>query len=212
MISKKNMGFIFNQSSSFDAPATSYFFKYYDLMLQSYGLRGIAARSRSIIGWVANEAGSKNDSTQLSHIIEFLKATGIKEKEEYIALAGVKYKQGIFTREKNKWISYADAALSYVKKFGTHDHFTGYEAASYLYYYTDDKESLKKATRLIEREIAVDASYDNILLRAKLFHKMGDENKAISYANRAIDIAGEKKEDNSDAKDLLKEIKESGKK
>ncbi|RZK88282.1 MAG: hypothetical protein EOO62_37880 [Hymenobacter sp.] len=67
----------------------------------------------------------------------------------------------------------------------------------------DDKLLLKKADQLIQQAIAVDASYTNLLTRAELLHKLGDNAQAAAVAKQAIAAASKTNEHTEEATELL---------
>ena len=189
-----------------ETPVAQYYFKHLQSLIRLIGEKEISKTSLGIIDFAATHAGMKKDTSEMNRIQSLIKNTGQKNKEQFKAFAEIKYRLAVFIQGKKEWKSYANAVLSYSRRYALQDNFTLREAATYLYYYTNQPEALQAAMQIIDRAILAKNSYDNVLVQAKLFHKQGDSKKALIAANNAIKLALIKSENTDEAKELISQI------
>ncbi|MFT3700886.1 MAG: thioredoxin family protein [Agriterribacter sp.] len=210
--SKKNLEYIFNHATTINAPATKY---YFDVQKPLSGLLGgetIKQQNTIIIGNAANEAGYKNNGDQLRQVKSMLRNVDKNDLNQLSLLADVKYSMGSFQKDNQRWKPYADAAFLYGSRYASKDYTKVlYEAATYLFYFTNSKESLQKGVQIINVAIAANNTYYNLFTKARLLHKLGQPKTALATAQSAIKTATPN-DDTQDAKDLIEEIKKSGEK
>ena len=124
-----------------------------------------------------------------------------------MAFANFKYLLGNFRIRKKEWKPYAEAALIYGSKYAGNDNFALRESAAYLYYFANNAEAFELASQVMDQAIAPNKSYDNLLLKAKILHKLGHDQQALIAADEAVRIAAVKAEDGAEAITLEKEIR-----
>jgi tetratricopeptide (TPR) repeat protein len=123
------------------------------------------------------------------------------------ALADVKFAMGIFIKDKSKWDQYAGATSGYARSYINNDTYTIYEAATYLFTFGNDPKILPAITKLMEQVVTVNKTYDHYLLLAKIYYKMGQQDKAAAQADKAIASGIDKGVNTDDAEALLAEAR-----
>jgi thioredoxin-related protein len=116
-----------------------------------------------------------------------------------------KYRMSYF-RMKGDREKYADAAITYFKKYNKSAEELG-EAANTFFEQIEDKKLLKKALDWSKKAVKIDNSYFNNLTLANIHQSLDKKSKAIKAAQKAIDIAKKNGETYGEAEELLKSLK-----
>lgn len=204
----KNQAYIFEASTAFESPVTRYFLTHGSAFVPRYGATKVRHKTRQIIWWQAQQIAEKSNTAALAALQTAIGQLMPSEAAQWQALADVIYLLG---QPKRDWPKYADTALAYGRKYAAQDPETSYEAATYIKVFVADKLLLKKADQLIQQAIAVETSYDNLLLRAELLHKIGDNTQAATVVKQAIEAAGKNQEHTEGAMELLASLAPSQK-
>ena len=165
-----------------------------------YGEAKVTSKTQQIIAWEAQRIAQKSDVTSFAALQTTIGKLMPTEAVQWKAIANLNYLLGQHERD---WPKYVDAALAYGRQYAAQDSRTLYEAAVYLNGFVDDKLLLKKADQIIRQAIAVDNSYFNLLIRAQLLHKLGDNSQATAVAKQAIAVANKTNEHTEEAVELL---------
>ena len=200
LASPKNQAYIFEARTAFESPVTQYFLSHKAAFKAHFGADEVSRKTRSIITREIGPVATKNDLGALNALQATIGRMMPSEAAQWQAMANVSYLLG--QRPRN-WPKYTDAALAYGRQYAAQDSRTLYEAAVYLNAFVDDKLLLKKADQIIQQAIAVNASYDNLLTRAELLHKLGDNAQAATVAKQAIAAASKTSEHTEGATELL---------
>lgn len=198
--SPKNQAYVFEASTAFESPVTQYFLSHRAAFAARYGTAEVGRKTQRVISWEAMQAAQESDAAALDALQTTIGKLMPSEAAQWQASANLSYLLG--QRERN-WPKYADAALAYGRQYAAQNSRPLYEATVYLKGFVDDKTLLKKADQLIQQAIAVDASYTNLLLRAELLHKLGDNVQATAVAKQAIAAAARANEHTEEAMELL---------
>jgi thiol-disulfide isomerase/thioredoxin len=200
LTSPKNQEYIFAASTEFESPVTQYFLSHRAAFVPRYGVAEVMHKTRRAIWWKAQQAGQHSDAAALATAQANIGRLMPGEAAQWQAFANVIYLLG---QPKRDWPKYADAALAYSRKYAAQDPETAYEAATYIKVFVTDRTLLKKADQLIQQAIAINASYTNLLTRAELLHKLGDNTQAAAVAKQAIAVASKTSEHAEGAEELL---------
>jgi thioredoxin-related protein len=203
LASKKNQEYLFNAGGSFDAPVTQYFLAHRLAFITRFGQSEVNSKTRSIISNATRKLGSNNDLPGLDRLQQAISRIMPAEVAQWNDLARIQY---LLNQNKRDWPAYTEAVLAYGKKYAGKDSFTSREATVYLTAFVADKALLTKGDQIIRRVLAVDRSYDNLCTRAKLLHKLENDQEATVMANEAVAVAAKNKQDNEEATELLTEI------
>lgn len=209
--SKENLVFIFNNAYEFDDLTTSYYFKFYNAFASIFDEAALDEKNTIIIRNAATKAGEDNNGIKLKKIQDIIHASMGSQAEMWSSFARVKYLLGTFTKDHDQWTSYAEAAISYGKVYPLKAAVILHEVAVYFLYYGQNKKTLQKASQIIAQAITTNRSYDNVLLQAKIFQKLGEEKKATEAAYAAISLTDKKGSEYQEVSEFLEEIK-AGKK
>lgn len=210
MKNNQNLRYVFQHARAFDAPATKYFLQYYPELSNALGSANVKHRTTFLIVGEAENAAQKNDTAQLKALKKTLSTYTGNQAPQLQKLADVKFAMRSFVKNRSQWKGYVSATNQYAQKYISNDTYTVYEASSYLLAFGEDAKPLPAAAQLINKAIAVKKTYDYYLVLAKIYHKMGQLQNAVTAAKTAIALGADKKADTSEAKDLLAEIKKAG--
>ncbi|MGV8946368.1 MAG: thioredoxin family protein [Lutibacter sp.] len=114
----------------------------------------------------------------------------------------------VLSEKENDFISFEKYALVYLEvdyKSKKPEILNG--AAWHFYEHSENKESLEKALSWAIESVAKESIFSNNDTVANLYHKLGDKNKAITYAEIAINLGREVGEDTSATEALLMKLK-----
>ncbi len=112
-----------------------------------------------------------------------------------------------YYRMKGDRPSYAEAAVSYLKKYDDSAEELNDNAATF-YEQIDDKKMLPKAIKWAKRSVKLEKRFMNQIVVAQLYSKLGKKAKAQKEAQKAIELAKTTGENYDEATDLLKELAE----
>lgn len=101
---------------------------------------------------------------------------------------------------------YLDAAVKYMAKYDVQDWGTLNSFAWRVYELSEDPVVLNKAKEWAKKSVELDSNYMNNDTLAALYFKLKEKDKALKYANKAIEIAKKDGMDFSGTEELLKEI------
>lgn len=105
------------------------------------------------------------------------------------------------------WLQYAEYAVSYVDQFGGNNAAIYNKQAWIFYEHVEDKKLLKKALQWALQSVRLDNAYYNNDTVSALYYKTGNLKEARIYAEKAIVLAKETKEDYSSTQALLDKMK-----
>ena len=109
--------------------------------------------------------------------------------------------------ELEDWSNYPHYAITYVDQFGSNDAVILNEQAWIFYEHLEDKKMLEKAIEWALKSVQLDNDYYNNDTVSALYYKTGNLKEAKMYAEKAIALAKESKEDYSSTQALLDKIK-----
>lgn len=205
--SKHNLSYILEHAASMQSPATEYFFRLYNKLTATFGAPVVKRSSMFLISSEANDAGVENNIKKLNALKNTLSSYTRSQATQLNALADVKFAMGIFIKDKSKWDQYAGATSGYARSYINNDTYTIYEAATYLFTFGNDPKILPAITKLMEQVVTVNKTYDHYLLLAKIYYKMGQQDKAAAQADKAIASGIDKGVNTDDAEALLAEAR-----
>ena len=203
LASLQNREYIFNQYQDLDAPSTQYFLRHQPDFVGQFGTQAVAKRTRNIISQAGDEAGRKNDAAALVSLQKTIAQLMPAEADQWQQLAQLHYLLGQHPRD---WPAYAKAAQIYGRQFAKRDSQTLYEATVYMTAFIADKALLAQAGLIIQLALAADPSAPNLLARAKLLHKLGDDAQAAAAAWASVAAAACTGENTDEANSLLAEL------
>lgn len=200
LASPKNQAYIFEARTAFESPVTQYFLNHKSVFKARFGADEVSRKTRNIINSQVGPMAAKSDLGALTALQAAIGRAMPSEAAQWQAMANLSYLLG---QPERNWPKFADAALAYGRQYAAQDSRTLADAAAYMRFFVEDKALLRKADLLIQQAIAVNASYDNFLVRAKLLHKLGDNAQAATVAKQAIGAASKTNEHTEDAVELL---------
>jgi thioredoxin-related protein len=174
------------------------------------------------IVWIVNasiyEAIEKQNETLFRESIEALKPfdtgqtytfkemdgriTGMITSENLVLSAQMEYYDKANNSEK-----YNDALKQYLEKVW--NDYDALNTFAWNYYERfEDKSKLEKAVECVQRSIVMNSNYANNDTYACLLYKLGNYDKAIKQAERAIELAKKENIDYKETSDLIIKIKE----
>lgn len=195
--SEDNLRFIFTKHLSFHSPATQYFLQNQAKFSSLFSDDEIKKKEEKIITRTASIAGQENNLRLFEELNQAIVSYS-KETTKLSMLARIHFYGG----QKN-WLAYAKETLAYSKSHVGNDWQTLHETATYLRYFSDDKEALRLGALIMEKATTLNKSYDNLLLYAQLKQKSGDTACALKAAREAYQLAELEGKDKSEATSLI---------
>ncbi len=131
-----------------------------------------------------------------------------KKAEKYIALYNMYYYM-YNNRSGENTAKFEEAAMNYLGKYldEVGDNWSLLNSIAWSFYENVDREkSLKAAAKWAERSIEIENNYFNNDTAAAIYYKLGDKQKAIKYAQKAIELAEAAGESPEETKKLLEKI------
>ena len=207
LASPLNRAYIFNQYQyqyqDLDAISTQYFLRHQPDFAGQFGAPAVTKRTRNIISQAGDEAGRKKDAAALAALQKTIAQLMPAEADQWQQLAQLHFLLG--QRPRN-WPAYANAVQIYGRQFAKRDSHTLYEATAYMTAFVADKALLAQADLIIQLALAAEPSAANLLARAKLLHKLGDDAQAAADARASVAAAARTGENTEEATSLLAEL------
>jgi len=178
------------------------------------------------IVWILNasiyEAIERQNEIVFSKSIEVLKSfdtgqtytfkemdgrtTGIITSKNLVLASQMEYYEKAGNLDK-----YNDALKQYLEKIW--NDYDGLNTFAWNYYERyEDKVKLEKAVECVKRSIEINSNYANNDTYACLLYKLGKYEKALTQADKAIELAKQKNLDYKETADLIEKIKDRQKK
>lgn len=226
---EKNIRFIYEFSvhafkitTPFNSIAFNFMLKNRDKFYQYFDKDQVDTRIVWIVNASVYEAIEKQNEILFSKSIEVLKmidtgqtytfkemdgrTTGMITSKYLVLLSQMEYYDKAGNSEK-----YNDALRQYLEKIW--NDYDALNTFAWNYYERfEDKSKLEKAVECVERSIALNSNYANNDTYSCLLYKLGNYDKALKQAERAIELAKKKNIDYKETSDLIIKIKEKQKK
>lgn len=226
---EKNIRFIyefavhsFKITTPFNSIAFNFMLKNRDKFYQYFDKEQVDTRIVWIVNTSLYEAIEKQNEILFGKSIEVLKmidtgqtytfkemdgrTIGMITSKYLVLLSQMEYYDKAGNSEK-----YNDALRQYLEKIW--NDYDALNTFAWNYYERfEDKSKLEKAVECVERSIALNSNYANNDTYSCLLYKLGNYDKALKQAERAIELAKKKNIDYKETSDLIIKIKEKQKK
>ena len=196
--SDKNLEFIYKLTDD----ATSKMFQYLaankEVFIEKFGNRAISGKIQNLV----QAALYAKDGDVLANAEKIFPAVYPERAEEMISSFKMLHYLGAGDDEM-----YAKSSIQHYKKFDAQAWDELNEVAWNFYENVEEKKYLKKGVKFAKKSIKMSNQYYNNDTLAALYYKLGKKGKALSAANKAIYLAKEEGEDDTETQKLLEKIK-----
>lgn len=196
----KNMRFIFTFVEEVQSDLFRYLAKHRPAFEDQFGAQAVITRIQQLI---LKEAFSESSEKQsLEKVDSLFRAVYPEVGGQLSGLFRMNFYQYNGNTEQ-----YARAAVRYFEEFSSEDAAQLNNAAWNFYETVEDESMLEKAVQWAQKSVQLDAQYYNHDTLAALYFKLGEKDKALIAAQKAIEIAKENGENYSNTEILLEKIK-----
>lgn len=196
--SDKNLEFIYKLTDDATSKMFQYFAANKAVFIEKFGNRAVSGKIQGLV----QASLYDREGDVLENAKKIFPIVYPERGEEMISSFTMLHYLGAGDDEK-----YAQAAIKHYKKFDAQAWDELNEVAWNFYENIEEKKYLKKGVKFAKKSIKMSNQYYNNDTLAALYYKMGKKGKALKTANKAIYLAKEEGEDDTETQKLLEKIK-----
>jgi thioredoxin-related protein len=198
MTSEENVRFIFAYVNDTDTRLFKYLVNNKKYFEKVFSAGEVFAKIQDLI---EKKIYNTKPTPRLGQIDTLYKAVFPAKASQLFGAYCMNYYRGLGNREE-----YAKAAAYYIKKFRIKDPMELNETAFTFCRVIEDKEMLEKAVGWAKKSIRIESNYYNNETLASLYYKLGEKEKALKTALKAIELAKKTNEKHDDTLALIEKI------
>lgn len=201
LVLEKNEKLIFEMTTTVNSPAVNYFEKFKQLYIDKYGAESYEKRAEQIATRSVKEAGQKMDKQMFATTILFIKNNCISSADEIVLKESMQFYLAI-----NDMVAYDIVATKYLKGYKKNEARLMTEISTIYEQKITNPKLLIKAINWMQTSVKLENKYDNNIVLAQLYYKLGKRDEAYSLAQYALEIGKKENANYWPAQDLINKL------
>ncbi|MER2997199.1 thioredoxin family protein [Pontibacter populi] len=202
LMERGNWNLIYNNISTLESPTFTHLVKNRDAFAKKYTADSVNNKILSVYGMALNRAAYEGKDAEFAKLKTDLTKLNLKDAERSMLIA-----DAVYYERKQDLPKYHAANTKLYDTYFSNDA-NRLNSIAWKYYETiDDKAMLQKAEEWASKSVSIAPGYANLDTQAALLYKLGQKQKALEAANKAIAAGKKNGDDVTGTEDLLAKIK-----